>query len=286
MIELLSWNVAARKGRLGDQVTAIRDRGPDILALQEVTPELAGSWETELANLTDLRCAEKTLTGVEEKGARGVLLASRWPLERLAVSTDGLPFPEKMLGVVVHEAPGGPLEVYTTHVPRGVSNGWDKIRHLEALHRCLSGSEGNRRVLCGDFNAPRDEWSDGTVITWAQDPATGELNRRPGWRLRRRDGDPSWDPGRWDAGERNVLEGLAQCDLTDVFRILGRFPPADKSWYWRGFGRAVGRPFDHVFASKDLLPRDAGYLHGWRDRKLSDHSAVLARFQPRGSVDL
>jgi endonuclease/exonuclease/phosphatase (EEP) superfamily protein YafD len=52
------------------------------------------------------------------------------------------------------------------------------------------------------------------------------------------------------------------------------------------FGREVGRRFDHVFASSDLCPLEAGYLHGWRDRKLSDHSAVLARFQPRGSVDL
>jgi exonuclease III len=286
MIELLSWNVAARKGRLSDQVKAIRDRDPDILALQEVTPELAGFWETELASHTNLSSVETTLAGVQARGVRGVLLASRWPLERLAVSTEGFPFPEKVLGVVVHAAPGGPLEVYTTHVPPGVSNGWDKIRHLEALHRCLARSEGNRRVLCGDFNTPRDEWSDGTVITWAQDPATGELNRRPGWRLFRRDGDSDWDPVRWDAGERNVLEGLAQRDLTDVFRLLGRFPPGDQSWYWRGFGREVGRRFDHVFASKDLRPQEAGYLHGWRERKLSDHSAVWARFQPRGSVDL
>ena len=114
----------------------------------------------------------------------------------------------------------------------------------------------------------------------AQDPDTGKLNPRPGWRLLRREGDPGWDPECWDAGERNVLEGLAVHDLTDVFELLGRFPPDDNSWYWRGFGREAGRRFDHVFASKKLSPQKAAYLHGWREQKLSDHSAVWARFQP------
>jgi exonuclease III len=280
MIDLLSWNVAARQRRFKDQVEAICKRRPDLLALQEVTPGLADRWTRELNEKSGLPWVETTLDDVERDGARGVLVASRWPLERLAIRTDDFPFPEKILGVFIDDAPGGPLELYTTHVPPGVSNGWAKIRHLNAVYQLLSVGSGGRRALCGDFNTPRAEWPNGKVITWAQNPSTGELNRRPGWRLMREGGDPEWDPEAWDEGERNVLEGLAEQDLTDVFRLLDRFPPGDKSWYWRGFGREVGRRFDHIFAAEQLRPREAGYLHEWREQGLSDHSAVWAHFEP------
>jgi exonuclease III len=278
MIELLSWNVAARKGRLTDQAAAIRDRRPDILALQEVPPELVQPWEAEL-RANGLVSVEPSLEEVGRQGARGVLLAGRWPLERLPIPAKGFPFPEKILGALVTEASGVPFEIYTTHVPPGVSNGWGKIEHLEAVYRLLATPSANPRILCGDFNAPRAEWADGTVITWAQDPDTGVPNRRPGWRLRRRERDPDWNPTRWEDGERNVLEGLAKHDLTDVFRILGRFPPGDKSWYWRGLEQ-YGRRFDHIFASERLRPSDAGYLHCWREQRLSDHSPIWAQLEP------
>ena len=38
------------------------------------------------------------------------------------------------------------------------------------------------------------------------------------------------------------------------------------------------RRFDHVFASPQLGVRSCDYVHEWRERALSDHSAVEVTF--------
>jgi exonuclease III len=127
-------------------------------------------------------------------------------------------------------------------------------------------------------STPRTECPDGRVITWAQDEATGDYNHKPERWFRKVADRDAWDANRWDAGERNVLEGLAEYDLTDVFRLLDQFPPGENSWYWQG---RIGRRFDHVFASRLLRPTSCRYFHSWREERLSDHSAIEAVF---GSV--
>jgi hypothetical protein len=83
---------------------------------------------------------------------------------------------------------------------------------------------------------------------------------------------------RWDAAERNVLEGLAKFDLADVYRSLHGYAVHDFSWYLKRKGTTVGRRFDHVFAAACLRPVCCEYLHSFREAALSDHSLLEVVF--------
>ena len=80
----------------------------------------------------------------------------------------------------------------------------------------------------------------------------------------------SWVRSAGTPGERTVLDGLAKFDLTDVFRLLERFPRGEKGWYRQ---RRIGGRFDHVFTSRLLCSRSHGY------RRLAGAAAQ----QPRGA---
>lgn len=84
---------------------------------------------------------------------------------------------------------------------------------------------------------------------------------------------------RWDSGERNVLVGLAEYDLVDVFRLLNGYELDEKSWFMMRKGVEFSRRFDHVFSSRSLKWVDCGYLHEMRKRGLSDHSPIVGDFQ-------
>lgn len=163
-------------------------------------------------------------------------------------------------------APNGEIELHTTHIPPGVSNGWTKIEMLEGLYKRLARSSEDPRILCGDFNTPREESPD-RVITWAQ-----RVKKDRSVVLRKERGK------RWDDGERNVLTGLAEFDLVDVFR---RIHPHDfEAFSWKANNGRVRR-FDHVFASARLNPVQCEYLQGPRKRGLSDHTPIEVVFNPR-----
>ena len=124
-----------------------------------------------------------------------------------------------------------------------------------------------RTRSAGDFNSPRREDPDGTVLTWAQHPS-GELRPLHG--------------ERWDSAERNVLVNLKSAGLADVFRELNGYAPQDGSWApSRRPDRA--RRFDHILAPPSLNPTRCEYVHAWRTERprLSDHSAIEAVFEPR-----
>jgi endonuclease/exonuclease/phosphatase family metal-dependent hydrolase len=178
----------------------------------------------------------------------GVLLAARAPIEpapaRLAV-----PWPETVLSGVVDG-----VELTVAHVPNS-RNGWIKVETLEAIAAGLAGDE-RPAVLCGDFNTPRSERRDGTIVTFARD--------RYG-RLRPERGE------RWDAAELGVLIGL----WPDAFRSLHGYEQKEISWNWPRFQHS-GYRLDHVFST--LTPARCEYVHDVRLSKLSDHSAMEADF--------
>ena len=94
-------------------------------------------------------------------------------------------------------------------------------------------------------------------------------------------GGADWDgpirggPGsRWDAAERDLLIGLGEIGVRDLFRKLASYSIVEGSWAPRK--NAVLRRFDYIFASSDLEATRCEYLHDPRHQGLSDHSALDA----------
>lgn len=158
---------------------------------------------------------------------------------------------------MVVDPPAGPLEVHVAHLPPGVSRPEEKVATFEASYAGLSEPSARPRILCGDFNSPQSETKAGDVLTWA--------NHHPSMYER------------WDAAERSVLQGLAVFDLSDVYRRVNRYQADEGSWITPS---GTPRRYDHVFASKRLNPVSCGYVHGFREAGLSDHSPIEVVFEP------
>jgi exonuclease III len=245
-VRLVSWNVNRRVGLLAAQAAAVAAREPDIVALQEITARSADLWRAALATigLPHVACSWPP-----RPRRTVVLIATREPhepAEPLAV-----PWPETTLAVRLDG-----VTVHTAHVPNA-ANGWVKPDTLAALRAGLERTSGPR-VFCGDLNTPRREHPDGTVISFARD--TKE-------RLRPERGE------RWDRAELGVVPGLRDLGFTDVFAER-----RERTWVFRHGG---GWRLDHAFASAELKVTSAVYHHDWRDRSLSDHSALEVDFRRR-----
>ncbi|WP_157465550.1 endonuclease/exonuclease/phosphatase family protein [Cellulomonas sp. Leaf395] len=260
-MRLISWNVNGRRGAtLLAQIAALGGRGPDIIALQELCAENLPAWVDGLAaaglpHLLDSsdQLAVAAANGREYRRTYFNLIASRWPLRRLAQLR--LEFPERYLAAQV-DRDRFPFELHDVHLPPGASRGLVKVEMFEAIHSLLATFCERPRILCGDLNTPRAEREDGTVEFWgASHPAHRE---------------------RWDAAERSVMLGLAEHDLPDVYRALNGYSAAEASWVALRRGRQWGRRYDHIFASSALTATACRYLHDWREQGLSDHSAIEA----------
>lgn len=262
-MRLISWNVNGRSGpSLGGQIDAVGGRAPDLVALQEVRSQILSSWLDGL-HRSGLVHTLDTSALLDHPSANGRayhrvyfnLIASRWPLGRLADLE--LEFPERYLAAGVAR-PGREFEIHTAHVPPGSTRGLVKVEMFEALHERLAGTSEKPRILCGDFNTPRVEHTDGTVEFW------GASHPRP--------------LARWDDAERSVVLGLADHDLADIFRGLHGYSSTEPSWVAHRGGKEWGRRYDHIFASRRLAATSCRYLHSWREGGLSDHSAIEADF--------
>jgi exonuclease III len=110
-------------------------------------------------------------------------------------------------------------------------------------------------ILCGDFNSPKEELADGSVVAW------GNAEQQE--------------------AELAVLTGLQSHGVRDLYRELHGFPPKQFSWIWKGGAGAIGRRFDHVFASGAFEPVAFRYLDELRLSGLSDHAPALATLRWR-----
>lgn len=273
-MKLMSWNLAGRRSKAGRQVEAICSCSPDIFAGQEVTkhslPALAellrGVGFSDVIDSFSLSINTDSLVGPRRYGQ---IIASRYPLELLPPSDFPIPWPERILSceVTVGEHL---VELHTTHVPPGASNGWIKIETFEGIYHRLGRHENRARILCGDFNSPDIEFPDGRVKFFGQN-----LRHDGAIVPQRHKGQPL---GRWADGERSVILGLADYDLPNVFRHLHGYEVQEASWVFSRKGKVISRRFDHIFASLKLQPLSCEYLHQFRLDGLSDHSPVVATF--------
>lgn len=275
-MRLISWNTNARSKRVAEQIAFLESRKPDIVALQEVTPNGVphfrnGLQETGFQFILDGFEALPDQTVFTGPRGRGVLVASRYPGTSRRKKNFKIPWPEKILSISIN-GPNAKLDLHVTYIPSGASHGWIKAETLEGIYNGLARESKRPRILCGDFNAPQEEYPSGETVTWAQRfNANGEAVVRK--RFRKGEG------ARWDAAERNIFEGLPKFDLPDVYRALNGWD--DQGYSWIPIRRKIkykGRRFDHIFASSSLNPVACWYLSEAREAGLSDHSPIEVDF--------
>ncbi len=249
--------MARRASRLVDQATALAARAPDVVGLQEITPRTLPLWRHAF-ELMGLPYVRVSAVGPEASGRRTlVILASRLVVSDVdePLST---PRSESAVSARVDSAVGA-LDVHCLHVPNA-ANGWVKVETLQAVRRGLGVPGRVPRVLCGDLNTPRRELPDGTTISFARD-SRGRL--RP-------DRGPEWDEA-----ELGVVPGLRDLGYIDAYRTLHGYGSRSPSWTWKTIaGHNGGWRLDHTFVSDGLDPVACQYHHEWRERGLSDHSAL------------
>ena len=259
----MSWNVAGRVKRLPEQAERLLALGADVVCLQEVTLSTLPRWRALLRDAGYVGIEHGELPLKKRKRPLAVLTASRTAIH--AVLVDGVPWSERVLAV--HLSDG--TEVLNVHSPISPKPDLAKVRTHEAVHRHLADEpSGHARILCGDLNTPRKELADGTIWTFARE-RYGQLRPERG--------------ERWDRAELALIRGLAPYGYIDAFRHLHPRALEEISWEWTRWGG--GYRLDHLIVSQNLTVEDCHYEHSWRERGLSDHSALVATVRsPRRRV--
>ena len=254
---LLSWNLAGRLKRMGEQADLVEGSGAEVVCLQEVTPATAAGWAERLG-AAGYSVAIAELPRARE-GSRPLAVLTAARSELVPVPVPGVPWPERVLACRL-PGPDG-LEVVNVHSPISPKPELAKVRTHEAVFRHLSAAAGHPRLVCGDLNTPRREHPDGSVWTFAR-TRSGAL--RP-------------DRGeRWDEAETALVRGLEEHGFRDAFRAVHGNEVKEVSWEWPRSGG--GYRLDHLVVSEEIEVEECGYLHEWRrELKLSDHSPLAAR---------
>ena len=268
-MKVISWNLNSRtnKKTLKDQSSFLRLGNFDVITLQEVTLNSETFFKESFKDMYVLSSFDL----VEDKSILirnrkyGQIVISKKPIKFLRERCEEIPFPERLLSVFI-ESNG--IEIHTTHVPPGSSNGVIKVEHFEGLFSYLSKRKDIPKILTGDFNSPKLELINGEIITWGQKiDASGKskISINPKWKHQ-------CTGERWDMAERNVIENHTELGLTDAFRRKNGYEDLSGSWFTN---KGRGRRYDHIFSSNNLNVDSAFYDHKPRGKKLSDHSPLV-----------
>jgi exonuclease III len=139
------------------------------------------------------------------------------------------------------------------HIPTWSNGAEAKMETQEGVCAYLATCEGPT-VLCGDFNSPKEEREDGTIVVF----------------MRPKD-------VRGTAAEMGLLTArTSDGPLVDAFRAANGWAATDGSWFWKNRGKTGGFRLDHIFASGHLRPTACWYAHGVRLGGMSDHSPIVA----------
>jgi exonuclease III len=252
---VLSWNVAGRVRSVPEQAVALAGRHADVVVLQEVRASAHGTWSAALSHLglTHQHYSAPPSGGGAERRL-GVLLAAATPLEPLP-GIEGLPWPERHAAA---HLPALGFDVHGLHAPISAKAERVKVVTLERVAAALSGP-GAPGILVGDFNTPAYESREGEVRSFAR-TRIGAL----------RDGFDE----RHDRAELGLVPGLERSGgWTDAFRAVHGYGARDRSWMYAN--AKFGYRLDHAFV-RGLRVAACAYEHGWREARLSDHSALWA----------
>lgn len=146
IVRFLTLNALVGRASPAVIVGLVRQLTPDVLAVQELTPELAASLaEAGLPDLLPFSCLEP------RPGHTGVGLWSSRPVHQLdPVPATRNPMPRAQLDV------GWPVTITVVHPPaplRGGHGAWQQ--DMDRLLVALTGTAG-QQLVAGDFNASRD----------------------------------------------------------------------------------------------------------------------------------
>lgn len=273
----MTWNTRGYTGPTkNDQLRAVLDLDPDIVALQEVVRGSLAFWRD---SLEDKGCCV-VHSEVELLGERGPILphtarrfGKRRNLNLIASkaqlqSTDGLPisdpakgFPEKYL-VAQTEIDGRTIEIHNAHTPPGSTVKMLKVEFWEAMLERLAQPTDAARILCGDFNSPWSESDEKFVVGGGRADSAEEA--------------------RWAKAE---LGFLRHRELRDPYRFHHRPGKRFAVSHWRGSGRnRTGCRYDHIYAAErdfDLAASRCVYREELLERGLSDHAPALATLKLR-----
>jgi exonuclease III len=262
----MSWKVCGQLAALAQrQIEAVLERGPDVVALQEVSAGNYADWceglmgaGYSIVSAIDLTALPYPLTVPPIRRRYFNLTAARAPLAPLAgIKFEGpekatAAFPEKYLAASVL-ADGQAIEVHNADVPPSETLGLIKVHTLQAIRKRVDAAPEGPLLLCGDFMTPRSE-NDRGMTTWAAGHSTFSEE--------------------WEAAERSILEHPF---LRDVY-LEGREPGTRFAVSKRT--RGTPHRYDHIFASPALRTVSCAYLEDWMSRKLSDHAPVEAELVP------
>jgi endonuclease/exonuclease/phosphatase family metal-dependent hydrolase len=168
-------------------------------------------------------------------------------------------FPEKYPAAKVM-VDGIEIDVHNAHLPPGVSRGLIKVHAFEAIRRRMDADTRIARVLCGDFNAPVEEDTDGPISQ-----SSGPWSES--------------DQERWKLAEKRIVRSL---DMRDVYRDVHELGlPFPSSHFTGRLNRPEGHRYDHIFASPETHTESCACLSEWLegndvDGPLSDHAPVQA----------
>lgn len=258
-LKLITWNVERSSiSRLGEQLTAIQEHTPDIIALQEVGVKASRQPRRLVRKYGFEYTAHSHEFRLDDAGnSSGVAFASRWPFRVLAPDTFDMPAQHHALSAEFY-TPFGRIEGHTVHVLPGSMAGETKVEMFEGIYdRLAENDPPDYRFLCGDFNSPKSEGNDGEVTVWGSDD-------------------------RWIEAERSVLIELAEYDLADAYRAVNGYGDDAYSFVTKNQGSEWRRRFDHVFASQRLNATEASYLHEYDG--ISDHTPLEVIFTPSGGL--
>ena len=179
-----------------------------------------------------------------------------------------MPFPERLLSGHIKNIN---IEIHTTNVPPGSSNGVIKVQHFEELYKFLANRKDIQKILTGDFNSPKLERETGEIITWGQKVSSSgkvRIGVNPKWKN-------ECSGERWDSAERSIIQNHKDLGLVDIFREKNGYVDNSGSWFTN---KGIARRYDHVFGPKNISILESYYDQKPREQKYSDHSPLVAEF--------
>lgn len=301
-MRVLSWNVQGAvppmgsKNRIRQQVDFIDSVAgcPDLIMLNEVTTVQRKFWRELLRGIgygdivdtldwaaelresavpphQDYNHVNGNLTAVHDEADARELSRKHpsiryGPWENADLKDWDTVFPEKILNAELR-VDDRTINLWNVRAVPGSMHGEEKIKILENTHNRIKKGGRFPCILAGDFNSPQNELSDGTLIPWRYED----------------EGDVA---SRWVEAERNLLIGLEEVGMVDVFRSLhgyGDLGILDVSHATRTEdpiavepGVVEGLRFDHIIASEELTP--VACLYEQEGFACSDHAPIIAEF--------